>query len=261
MNLKRAGTLTLVLSGVEDSSGNRSKDVECFIDVTDDVKPIIEFVQDFPEKWDITDWSSRPIVGKTDVSYFTNIQEKTLVLDFSVTAPNGMVYTTGLLPYNLPGEYLIQYTVRDNFGNETKISRTLTVGDFTAPTIEARTMIVATVGETVNLSAKSVDDYVDGKISDYSIVVYKGEGRISTGKRFEAKTAGEYTVVYTAKDEAGNESTVTARLIVKDATENVEMLDGCFSSVSNVTILASLVACGIVYLMKGKGGARNEEND
>lgn len=250
LNLKRAGILTLVLSGVEDSSGNRSKDVEYVIDITDDVKPIIAFVQDFPEKWDITDWSSRPIVGKADVSYSTNIEEKTLVLDFSVTAPNGMVYTTGLLPYNLPGEYLIQYTVRDNFGNETKISRTLMVGDFTAPTIEANSIIVANVGEIVNLSAKSVEDYVDGKISDYSIAVYSGEERISSGKRFEAKTAGKYKVVYTAKDEAGNESMVTAQLIVKGAVENVEMSDGCFSSVSGITVLTSLLACGMVYLMK-----------
>ena len=260
LNLPRAGKLTLTLSGVTDEAGNKSADVQYVIDIVDELKPIVSFVQDFSEKWDVNDWENRPIVSKTDVKYSTNSEEKTLTLDFSVTAPNGRVYTTGLLPFTQMGEYIIKYTVRDNFGNETILTRTLTVGDFTAPTIETKSTIIANVGDTVNLSAESVEDYVDGAIKNYSIAVYKDGVRVSSGKRFVAKDAGEYEVVYTARDKSDNEATETTRLIVKATAAETEKIGGCSSAMDGVvaTVSVALILGVSILVRKRKGGAENE---
>lgn len=259
LTLKEAGTLTLILEGAADSVGNKGATEEYVLPIVDDVAPTVSFVQEFPDKWDITDWEHRPIVGKTDVVYSTNIPDKTVTLDFSVVAPNGREYKTGILPFTQMGEYLIRYTVRDNFGNETTLTRTLTVGDFTAPTIQVKQSIVTDVGATINLAPLSVEDYVDGA-TECSITVYKGEQRVGSGKRFSAETSGEYKVVYTSVDAAGNQATATTLLIVRDEEEPAK--SGCASDMQGAGVLfvALTTALACVWFSKRKGENKNEEN-
>jgi hypothetical protein len=118
------------------------------------------------------------------------------------------------------GQYTVTYTVSDAAGNTATATRSVNVGDSTAP-------IITVVGQnpaTVALGAAYVDegataaDDVDGDLT----------GQIVTDNPVDTSTAGTYTVTYTVADASGNGATATrtVNVVIVDTTPPVITLEG-----------------------------------
>ncbi|MDV4149266.1 DUF5011 domain-containing protein [Clostridium sp. AL.422] len=102
------------------------------------------------------------------------------------------------LDTNVPGRYEVIYTVKDSAGNETTITRVVTVDG--APVITGVTDTTIKVGSSLDLM-NGIDaiDAEDGNLKG-SIVV--------TGDKLDTNVPGRYEIIYTVTDSAGNETTV-----------------------------------------------------
>lgn len=120
-------------------------------------------------------------------------------------------YTTNT-PVTVDGNYVL--VVKDAAGNTTTKSFTI---DTVAPVFETMEAKLLKKGDTLN-TAVVAKDAVDGDISATLEITYNGgivENIDTTGAN-----DGEYTLTYTATDEAGNTETAT-RIITVDATPAV----------------------------------------
>lgn len=123
-------------------------------------------------------------------------------------------YTTNT-PVTVDGNYVL--VVKDAAGNITTKSFTI---DTVAPVFEAMEAKLLKKGDTLN-TAVVAKDAVDGDISATLEITYNGgivENIDTTGAN-----DGEYTLTYTATDEAGNTETAT-RIITVDATPAIETI-------------------------------------
>ncbi|KAB1659962.1 DUF5011 domain-containing protein [Pseudoclavibacter sp. CFCC 13796] len=123
------------------------------------------------------------------------------------------VVVEGTVDTSKVGEYTLTYSVKDAAGNETKKSVTVTVADKTAPELTVPADQTVNVGDAFDSKAGvSAKDNVDGDLTDKVVV----EGTVDTSK------VGEYTLTYSVKDAAGNETkksvTVTVEVIPPAAT-------------------------------------------
>ena len=130
---------------------------------------------------------------------------------------NLTVTTTGEVDNSTPGEYEVVYTVTDAAGNTATETRKVIV---TAPNDTEKPEITLSGEEVIYI--KTGDLYVDDgaiatDIPDGEITVIT-EGMVDSGK------AGEYEVVYTATDKAGNTATKSRKIIVTDSDESAPII-------------------------------------
>ncbi|MDO1502255.1 DUF5011 domain-containing protein [Winogradskyella maritima] len=131
------------------------------------------------------------------------------------------IVTTGTVDTNTAGTYTLTYSVSDAAGNNTSITRTVTVNpDTTAPviTLNGVATVNLTVGDTFTDAGATATDNIDGNLTA-SIVV---AGSVNTN------VAGTYTLTYNVSDVAGNAATPVSRTI------NVsEAANGCSGGISS----------------------------
>ncbi|WP_195955535.1 immunoglobulin-like domain-containing protein [Clostridium saudiense] len=133
---------------------------------------------------------------------------------------------------NISGQYTVKYTVRDAAGNETIENRVIKV--YENPVIDGTDDVILKVGSTFNeLDGVTARDSFDGDLTS-SI-------KISDLDKVDVNTPGQYTVKYTVKDVAGNE-TIENRVIkvyenpVIDGTDDVILKVGStFNELDGVT--------------------------
>ncbi len=129
--------------------------------------------------------------------------------------------TNGVIEYvpETIGDYLFVITATDDAGNVSSISQNIKVvekiDDTTPPTLVVNGMPSRIVlGEVIEAQIDASDDI--GNVS-LTAFVNDAEIAVNNGKlTYEPESAGEYQFVITAADEAGNETTVTKRVIVTD---------------------------------------------
>lgn len=109
------------------------------------------------------------------------------------------------------GTYTVYYTAVDSVANQTTATRTVyVIIDITPPVIEleGESEISIAFGSDYNDAGATAIDNVDGKIAP-----------TITKNSVNPNKIGDYEVVYTASDDAGNESTKTRKVhVVEDVT-------------------------------------------
>ena len=144
------------------------------------------------------------------------------------------VTSSGIVDTSKSGVYTITYTVVDKSGNRATTTRTVIVKD-KAPTdtLPPSISLVGQTNETLTIDDKYIEkgasavDAVDGKTE---VVI---SGNVDTTK------AGNYSIIYTSTDKAGNTSSVTRTVTVqvKPSTDNIApviSLNGATSMSSTV---------------------------
>jgi hypothetical protein len=145
-----------------------------------------------------------------------------LVVDFSCgdTGGSGLASCVGsvadgqLLDTSQLGQRSVTVTARDNAGNETVVTHTVTVVDETKPTITLTTPAAGAVyelGEQV-LAEYSCADEPDGSGLDSCV------GSVANGAAVDTASLGDKTFTVTATDEAGNTASESVSYKVVDAT-------------------------------------------
>ena len=129
---------------------------------------------------------------------------------------NVSVNITGTVNTAVVGTYTLTYTAQDKAGNEANSTRTITVIDVTPPVITLNGEATITLEQNAvysELGATALDA-VDGNVS---VTI---SGTVDTG------TIGNYTIVYTAQDNSGNEANTTRTITIIDVTPPVITLNG-----------------------------------
>ena len=118
-----------------------------------------------------------------------------------------------------PGTYQVEYVAKygENFANELTKVRTVIVQDTQGPklTLKGSSVITLKIGETYKEPGISVVDN-SGELIKYSI----------SGNQFDTSVAGVYKITYTAKDSAGNTSSITREVRVQDPNAPILTLEG-----------------------------------
>ena len=113
---------------------------------------------------------------------------------------------------NTPGTYDVTYTAEDAAGNQTQLTTTVTVvKDEVAPQLLGVRPLSVFIGSTISYRSNViVQDDVDENPS-LSI----------DSTQVDLTTPGTYTVIYTAKDGAGNVSTMETTITVSESSKDV----------------------------------------
>jgi hypothetical protein len=151
-----------------------------------------------------------------------NHEQATTYVDAGATAtdvPDGSVtvITTGSVDSDTAGTYILSYSATDSDGNVSRtLTRSVTVADTTAPTITLLGESVVEVGLDTSYedAGATATDAVDGSVEV-----------VTTGS-VDTSVAATYTLTYTATDAAGNSSTATRTVEVKDVTAPVITVTG-----------------------------------
>lgn len=155
------------------------------------------------------------LTAKKDDKYVSSVNG--VKLDYSCDPFGGYE-----IKLNENGRYIIAYTAVDGFGNETTITCYVVVVDNTAPSIKFVNYqdenVTAKVGDTIDLSVKVYDDYTaDDKIVTSVLIQDMTAGAFYSIKDYKVKFnyVGKFEVYVTAKDGAGNFSSVKLVVTVK----------------------------------------------
>ena len=113
------------------------------------------------------------------------------------------------------GEYTVTLVAEDYSGNKSKASYKITAEDTTAPVIDIKDTAIAWVkGGKVALPAPALRDI--GACAYVATVTDSAGKPVTVTDNAFTGNAGVYTVTYTAKDDANNESQAQVKLIVKE---------------------------------------------
>ena len=163
--------------------------------------------------------TTAPVITITG-SASVNHEQGTTYTDEGATATDAVdgsvtVSTSGSVD-DAAGTYTITYSATDSAGNAATATRTVIVADTIAPTITLNGAAAVTheQGTTYVDEGATATDSVDTTVE----VVVTGA--------INAAIAGEYTLTYTATDQAGNASSTTRTVVVSDTTVPVVSLIG-----------------------------------
>jgi hypothetical protein len=167
--------------------------------------------------------STPPTVALSSPADGSNVKQGAdLVVDFSCSdaGGSGLASCVGsvadgeLLDTSQLGELSVTVTARDNVGNETVVTNTVTVVDQTKPTITLTTPAdgaVYELGEQV-LADYSCADEPNGSGLDSCT------GTVASGAAVDTGSLGDMTFTVNASDEAGNTASKRVTYTVVDAT-------------------------------------------
>ncbi len=198
----RTGTFYLYVRG-EDVVGNEIDWISNAFNV-DGIAPVLTLAGDNPLVLPVFTAYTEPGFTATDD------------VDGDLT---GQVTVSGSVNTNVPGEYILTYTVTDAVGNVTSETRRVHVVDEQAPiiTLTGDSSMTVEAGTTFTDPGYTAQDNVDGIVTEKVVVT----GSVDTSK------LGVYTLSYNVTDSSGNPSiTVTRTVTVKDTTAPTLALKG-----------------------------------
>jgi len=168
-----------------------------------------------------------PVITLNGESTIT-LEQHAVYTELGATALDGVdgnvsVTISGNVDTSTVGSFTVTYSATDGAGNEANVTRTITIIDVTPPVIMLNGEANITLEQNAvytELGATALDA-VDGNIS----VIISGT--------VDTSTIGNYTVMYTAQDSAGNEANLTRTVRVTDVTPPSIILNGD----ENITIV------------------------
>ncbi len=174
----------------------------------------------------------------------------------------------------LDGAYTVVYSATDNANNTTELTYVIKVGDTTAPSISfaeisdfgKRADIKVNGSLTLDLDKIKVSDagttetakalttkYTNGNLKRFLITVTGPDGSTVTAEddsyEYVLKTAGKYTITYTARDQAGNEKIVKEYVTVY-ADNNASVISTETWSIVLIVLSLAILAGVIIYFVK-----------
>lgn len=194
--LATPGTHTIEVY-VLDAAGNSSDTLETIVTVlADNVAPVVT------------------LVGPNSVDMINGTSYTDPGIDYSDNGcdPSAAPTVTTDLNENVDGTYTYTWTVTDNSGNATSVSRTVNViaTDGTAPVITA----IGAVTETI----EACSTYSDPGVTAFDNVDFDVTANVTTTGMVDASTPGTYTLTDMVTDAAGNTGTLVRTVIVQDMT-------------------------------------------
>ena len=163
--------------------------------------------------------TTAPVITITG-SASINHEQGTTYTDEGATATDAVdgsvtVSTSGSVD-DAAGTYTITYSATDSSGNAATATRTVIVADTIAPiiTLNGAAAVTHEQGTTYVDEGATATDSVDTTVE------------VVTTGAVNAAIAGEYTLTYTATDQAGNVSSATRTVVVSDTTVPVVSLIG-----------------------------------
>ncbi|AOS99485.1 hypothetical protein ESP131_04060 [Exiguobacterium sp. U13-1] len=185
---------TMISLRASDASNNQSEKVEHR--VSDVIKPIILGV------------TKKTInLGQT-----FNPSDRVTATDETDGNLTSKIKITGTVDSKRAGNYTLIYTVMDQAGNIAKVSRVITVKDSIKPVISGAKDITVALNQKFDVrKSVSAKDNVDGMLTK----------SIKVSGSVNSKKIGTYKLTYSVSDKAGNQTTVTRKVIVKDMTKPV----------------------------------------
>ncbi len=192
---------TSVTCSKTDSSGNTATPVQFSVTVVDTTAPTLTLS------------GSNPQVIPLGKSY----SELGATATDNYDANPAVIINTGTLDTNVLGSYIISYSVTDSASNQSSATRTVQVTDQEAPAINllgANPQTIEIGTSYTELGAEVIDN------SDTGLSATMNTSNVNTAQ------LGNYTVVYTAMDTAGNGSTTTRPVNVTDTIAPTITLNG-----------------------------------
>ena len=209
-----AGSYTLVYTA-KDASGNQSRPVSRLVTVvkTDRTAPVIT------------------LTGDEDVLHGLGEDYEDLGAD-ALDAEDGEINVTILglddLHVDVPDTYTLTYAAQDSAGNRAEpVVRTVTVEDQTAPHL----ILLGATRIEIGLGTYYLDDGAEATDNFDDTVSVSSTGSVDTN------TPGNYTLIYTAADAAGNQATPLTRTVTvlgSDLQGPVIALNGLLSIVMEI---------------------------
>ncbi|MFZ1386585.1 MAG: immunoglobulin-like domain-containing protein [Thiolinea sp.] len=197
VNESKIGTYTISYRAT-DRAGNTATVVRTVHVVADTVAPTIS------------------LRGEAEITLVQGTRYRDLGVSASDNSGVVRVSTEGQVNTRQVGVYTLTYTARDRSGNESTVTRTVTVVSSTpvdtiAPVISLNgsAAVELMVGETYTDAGATATDNVDTTVT------------VTTTSTVETTTAGSYTVTYNATDAAGNAATPVIRTVVVNPIPNV----------------------------------------
>ncbi len=164
-----------------------------------------------------------PVITLNGESTITLIQDNAYI-EQSATATddrdgNVDVIISGTVETSTPGHYVVTYQAIDAAGNSESITREVSIvlpADTTAPviTLKGSKNLTVAQGSTYVEQGATATDARDGNVS------FSVSGAVNSNQ------VGQYTLTYTARDKAGNQSQVVRWVTVADTTAPVITLQG-----------------------------------
>lgn len=218
LNIHKVGWYTLTYS-VSDKAGN-TEVVSVKINVFDEQRPLISGADDKKIPLNST---FNPMSGVTATDNG----------DGDVTK---LIKVTGSVNTKVSGTYTLTYFVSDKAGNESKVTRKITVlpVDTIKPSIAGAANKVVTMNTAFDPKAGvTARDNIDGDLTKG----IKVTGSVNT------KVKGTYTLTYTVTDKAGNTASVARKItvldnvlpIIKGAVNKTVSINSKFDSKAGVT--------------------------
>lgn len=294
-----------------DAAGNEIKSAEKIITVDDTIKPEITLEKgfSFPETvaFNKDDVESNVITIPSAVvtdKYTDETMEDYTTLEVKITDKDGdavsfkkvdvngseilgdTVIEGGVIRYQFTatenGNYTVTYVAKDKKGNTTELTKTVAVGDTTAPELSwtnEKTDLVkkANIGDTLTININTMfnftdnyditDDYIRKNAKVYlldpsnSIISESVDNSSETGiHKWEFEKSGNYTLRIIIKDENGNTATPYEYTIeVSDNTVDpttISPVAGTILIVVSVLVLAGVVIYFVVTSRKSSSKKR-----
>ncbi len=249
------GSYEVIYSSITDSVLNRSNEIAQLITIYDEIAPEIAFKPDLPTSLSYKDFA----VGIDDITAVDNSGS----FNFTCTVfdPDGKVVKNDKI--TKAGVYTIKYSALDGSGNETVITRQITVKDDVKPVVsfvEHSQKFIE--GDMVSLPvAVATDEFGGTPVVEYRVFKNGKEVQISSGNRFVAEQ-GTYTVIAYATDQFGNKSKSVTTTLTVDKAVTVDNNIGW-----KVTLIVVPVALAIgvgvmaIFLFRKKKEDDAENND
>jgi len=199
VNTAAVGTYTLTYN-VSDAAGNAATAVTRTVNVTDQTAPVIVLT------------GANPLTIAQGSTFSDPGSTVTDNVDTGLTAT-----VTGAVNTAAVGTYTLTYNVSDAAGNAaTTVTRIVNVtapADTTPPVLSSTTQtFTTTVGTPLTLPTITATDAVSGAVSV-----------VQTGTLPNFNVVGNYAVIYTATDAAGNAASITHTYIVNAAAPTVSL--------------------------------------
>ncbi|MDB4690902.1 leucine-rich repeat protein [Verrucomicrobia bacterium] len=187
VNVNEPDTYTLTYNAV-DASGNKAEPLTRTVVVVDTTPPVITLLGDAVMTIGVGSSFTDPGAHVTD------------------SFEKGLSFTkTGIVDMQSLGSYTLTYNAIDEAGNAAKpVIRTVHVKDLTPPviTLTGDPRLHVMRGTTYQDDGASAIDNVDGPVA------------VTTSGNVDSNTLGDYTLTYTASDQAGNEGLVLREIKV-----------------------------------------------
>ena len=185
---------TVIRVSATDASNNQSEQVEQR--VSDVIKPII----------------SGATKKTIDVGQTFDPSDRVTATDETDGNLTSRIKIAGTVDSKRAGSYTLVYTVTDQAGNVTKVSRVITVKDTIKPVISGAKSTTVALNQKFDVrKGVSAKDNVDGTLTK----------SIKVSGSVNSKKVGTYKLTYSVSDRAGNKTTIIRKVVVKDLTKPV----------------------------------------